>query len=570
MKKRSYVFIILLFFFFLIIATFLSFLYFSFAKPPSVKENSYLELNLSGKIQEITQPDFLQFFISGTKALSMHDIWMNFHKAKKDSRIKGIVINLGYLVCDWGKINEIRESILDFRKSGKKVYAYIGEALDFDKEYFLATACDQIVLHPLGWLGINGIGGNIPFFKKTLDKLGIEAEFEHVEEYKTAYNMFTEKGFTPAHEEMMKSLYGNIYATYVNTIAESRNKAETEIKSLIDHGFFQGEKALEAGLVDKVLYKDQFEDLIKEESDKTSKITHENYKEVRYSASGFHKGEQIALIYAMGPIHCGENSYQTIGSSTYSTIIKKARKDKSIKAIILRVNSPGGSAMASDVIWRQMILAKKDKPVIVSMSDMAGSGGYWISMCAHKIVAHPQTLTGSIGVLSGKFNLEKLYQKIGVTSEKVIYGKRADIFSSFRGFTNEEKNLIKNEILWIYDRFITKVAESRNMTKDNVDKIGKGRVWTGAQAKKIGLIDETGGLLTAIKLAKQQADIPEKESIQLVVWPKKVSFLQTLLGKGQTLLSGKTNSKIEKTIRVFKLLEQNRMWALMPLGIISQ
>jgi len=567
MKRGKYVLIIFLIFFFLILASFLSFLYMAVGKPPALKAHSYLELKLSGEIQEKAEPNFLMSFFLGRQPLSMYEIWMNVRKAKADSRIKCIVLRLSTLDCDWAKIEEIREAILDFRKSGKKVYVYIEEAPEFDKEYYLATGCDRIILHPLGWMGINGIGGYVPFFKKALDKLGIEAEIEHVEEYKTAYNMFTEKGFTPAHRQMMESIYGDLYSHYIKGLAEARKKSVEEIKELIDDGFFLGKKALEAGLVDDLLYEDEFENLLKEKERGLNRIGHEEYLKVKPSSLGIYRGKKIALIYGMGLIHSGESLYQTMGSQTVARWIKTARKDRSIAAVIFRVDSPGGSAVASDVIWREVVLTKKEKPFVVSMSDVAGSGGYWISMAADKIIAQPQTLTGSIGVLSGKFNMVRLFEKLGITSERVAYGKRADIYSSFRKLTPEERQIFKKEILWIYDQFLTKAAEGRKMNKDEVDKIGKGRVWTGSQAKERGLVDEIGGLSRALVLAKELAGIPADEQIKLVVWPKRVRFFDLLLGRRLLGIKSGLHTRLEKMLFTFNLLEKEKVMAIMPFWI---
>lgn len=563
MKKRTYVLIIFLVFFILLIATIVSFVYYQIGRPPTVKAHSYLEIKLSGEIQERHTPSFpMDFFFA--EPLSMHDIWMNIRKAKVDRRIQCIVLRLGYLGCDWGKIDEMRDAILDFRKSGKKAYAYIDEAPDFDKEYYLATACDRIILHPLGWLGINGIGGHVPFFKQTLDKLGIEAQFEHVEEYKTAYNMFTEEKFTPAHRRMMESIYGNLFSQYVKRVAEARGKSEEEIRELIDQGFYHGEYALKAGLVDDLLFEDELEELLEEEGKRLYRITHERYKKIKLSSLGLSRGKKIALIYGMGLIHSGESFSQTMGGATVSRWIRMARKDKSIAAVVFRVDSPGGSAVASDVIWREVFLTKKEKPIIISMSDVAGSGGYWVSMAAHKIIAQPQTLTGSIGVISGKFDLSNLYKKLGITTEKLTYGKKADIFSTFRSFTPEERKQLKKEMLWIYDQFLAKVAEGRNMSKDEVDKIGKGRVWTGIQAKERGLVDEIGGLSRALELAKELAGIPADRSVRLVIWPKKVSFLNALFGRGQTRSKLNLRSDLQKILSTVELMERERALAVMP------
>jgi protease-4 len=565
MKRSTYVLIIFLIFFVLILATIVSFMYFELAKPAKVKPNTYLEITLMGSVEERPMPDFLSTFFMGGEALSMHDIWLNFQKAKTDGHIKGIVLRIGLLQCDWAKVDEIRELILDFKSSGKKTYAYIEEALDFDKEYFLATACDQIILHPLGAMIINGIGGHIPFFKGSLDKLGIEAEIEHIEEYKTAYNMFTERGFTPSHREMMESLYENIFATYVTKVAEARGKSEEEVLALIDQGYFHSERAKESGLVDTLLYEDQFEDLLKDGEKSLHRIGHSRYLKTKVATSGLNKGKKIALIYGVGPIHSGESMRgQTMGSRTVSRWLQRARKDKTIAAVIFRVDSPGGSAVASDVIGREVALTKQEKPIIVSMSDVAGSGGYWVSMDAHKIVAHPQTLTGSIGVIFGKFNLIKLYEKLGVTAEKIAFGKRADVFSTFRRLSPEERDLFKKEILWTYDHFTTKVAQGRHLTKEEVEAIGKGRVWTGQQAQEIGLVDELGGLSEALKMAKERAGIADDESVRLVVWPKKTSLFESFFAGPLARTKLFSDKKLEKLLNSLQILEKERILALMP------
>lgn len=567
MKRGKYVLIIILIFFFLVTATALTFFYYEFRRPPSIKTHSYLEIDLSGPLAEFSEPDFLTALFLGTRPLSMHDLWQNIRKARVDSRIHALLLRIGYLECDWAKASEIRDAVLDFRKSGKKAYAYIEGAPDSDKEYYLATACDQIILHPLGWLGVNGIGGWVPFFKEGLTKLGIEFEVEQVEEFKTAYNIFTETGFTPAHRTMMESLYGDIFAHYIKTIAEARHKSEVEVKKIIDRGLFQGEAAIEAGLVDSLLYQDELDELFIKDGRKTKleRVRMGEYSKVSPSSLGLDRGRKIALIYASGPIHMGEGMYQTIGSRTLSRQIRRAREDKSIKAILLRVDSPGGSAVASDVIWREMALAKKEKPVVVSMSDVAGSGGYWISMAAHKIVAQPESLTGSIGVISGKVNMAGFYKKMGITAERLTYGEKADLFTSWRGLTQEEKEFMKKEILWVYEEFLSKVAEGRNLSREEVDRIGRGRVWTGRQAKEIHLIDELGGLDKAIEIAKNLAGIPLEEEVRVVVWPKKISLLTALFGKREASLPIPFfDPDLMNLGSILNLLQNERPWAFMP------
>jgi len=565
MKKRTYVLIIFLVFFVLAAAAAVSYFLMDWGRPAvTVPLHACLEINLSGELQEIAPPDFFTNVILGIRPLSMNELWMNLRKAKADDRVEVLLLRMNLLACDWAKVTELRDAVLDFRKAGKKAYAYIDEAPDFDKEYYLATACDRIILHPMGWLGINGIGGYVPFFKNALDKLGVRAEFEHVEEYKTAYNQFTEKGFTPAHKEMMESIYEDLFSQYVKAVASARKKSEAEVRGLIDHAFFQGENALKAGLVDDLLYEDELQNVLQSGGRKLGRITSDSYARVSPASAGIGIGRKVALIYGVGPILSGESLPQSMGGSTIARWVRQARQDKSIAAIVFRVDSPGGSSVASDVIWREVFLAKKEKPFVVSMSDVAGSGGYWISMAAHKIVAQPQTLTGSIGVLAGKFDLSALYEKLGLTSEKIAYGKEADIFSTFRPFSPEEKKIMKDEILWTYDQFLAKVAEGRNMTKDEVNAVGRGRVWTGAQARDLKLVDELGGLTKAVELAKGLAGIAREEEVRLVVWPKKRTFWESLLGRRAPESVLDMRPGLKQAALALRLMERNRIWAVMP------
>jgi protease-4 len=564
MKKGKYILFIFLFFFFLAIVTIFALIYSEFSRPPEVESDSYLEIDLAGPFPELSAPDFLTAYFMGGRTLSVHDVWESFRKAGVDDRIRCVLLRLGYLECDWGKISEVRDAVRRFRESGKKVYAYIEEAAEFDKEYYLATACDRIILHPLGWLGVNGIGGWVPFLKEGLDKLGVEAHFEHVEEFKTAYNMFMEKGFTEAHRLMMEAIYQDIFAEYVRAVAEARKKTEEEVRALLDRGLYQGDQALQAGLVDSLLYEDELGSVLQDRGKGLKRARFSEYIRTSPASLGLETGRKVALLYATGPIIGGEGVYNVIGGRTLSRAIRRAREDRSIAAIVLRVDSPGGSAVASDVIWRETFLAKKEKPLVISMSDVAGSGGYWISMSGHRIVAQPQTLTGSIGVLAGKFSLRGLYEKLGITAERLTYGQRADLFSSFRPFSPEEQKLLKEQILWTYDKFLSKAAEGRNLTREDVDRIGRGRVWTGRQAREIKLVDELGGLDKALELAKGLAGIPAEEDVSLAVWPQKVSFLETLFGRRQAKIDVLGSSELYKVLQTLQVLEKENPWAVMP------
>ena len=567
MKKSTYVVLIILFFIVLAaVGTFFVILEdLGGGRAVQVPARGYLEVPLSGSVAEVAPPDAFMSFLLGTRPLAIHDFWANMRKAKVDGRIQAVLLRLGLLQCDWAKAAEMREIILDFRRSGKKVYALIEEAPDFDMEYYVATACDKIILHPLGWLGVNGIGGYVPFLKGSLDKLGIRAEFEHVEEYKTAYNIFTEKGFTPAHREEMESLYSDLFAQYVATASKARGKTEAEFRALIDRGFFQGEQARTAGLVDDCLYEDEVQALLRRDGRVVSAVRFDDYTRVKPASVGLETGaNKVALIYAVGTIMTGESMPPVMGGSTVARWIRTARTDASVKAIVLRIDSPGGSSVGSDVIWREVALAKKTKPVIVSMSDVAGSGGYWIAMSATKIVAEPQTLTGSIGVLAGKFSIDGLLAKLGVTSEKLVFGEKADVFSPFRPFTADERKVLKDQILWTYEQFLSRAAEGRGLTRDEVDAVGRGRIWTGRQAKDLKLVDELGGLTMALGIAKKEAGIDADEDVRLDVWPRKRTFWQSLVGRPGLGLDLKSAAGRDTVMETARLMNETKIWAVMP------
>ncbi len=572
MKKSTYIILIVLFFLLVAaVGTVLVFIEDLGGRSVEIPGRGYLDVRLAGPVAEVAPPDPLVSFLLGTKPLAVHDFWENLRKAKVDVRIQAVVLRLGLLDCDWAKAYEMREAVLDFRRSGKKVYALIEEAPDFDKEYYLATACDRIVLHPLGWLGVNGIGGYVPFLKGSLDKLGIRAEFEHVEEYKTAYNMFTEPGFTPAHREEMESLYADLFGQYVAEAARARGKTEAEFRALIDRGLFQGPKAKEAGLVDDCLYEDEVQALLRRDGRTVLPVRFDDYTRVRPSSVGLEKGPgKVALIYAVGTIMTGESLPQIMGGSTVARWIRTARNDASVKAIVLRIDSPGGSSVGSDVIWREVALARKAKPVVVSMSDVAGSGGYWIAMPATRIVAAPQTLTGSIGVLAGKFSIDGLLTKLGVTSEKLVFGARADVFTPFRPFTADERKVLKDEILWTYEQFLARAAEGRGLARDEVDAVGKGRVWTGRQARERKLVDELGGLTMALGLAKKEAGIDADEDVRLDVWPRKRTFWQSLFGRPGLGFGLKSAAGRDRILGTARLMNQTRIWAVMPFWVEPQ
>jgi protease-4 len=476
---------------------------------------------------------------------------MQFKKAKVDKRIKAILLDVDTSGVGWGKAEEIRDAISDFRSSGKPVYAYMEFGLN--KEYYIATACDKIYVPPPGELFINGLAADVMFFRGSLDKLGIYPDIYQIGKYKSAGDMFTQKQMTDAHREYVNSLLDDLYGRYVNGIAQARHKSPDEVRALIDNAPYNSARAKEAGLIDGSVYRDDVEKSMKsmlgyKESDRFVPVKGSDYRDVSPESLGLNKGEKIAVIYATGDIGSGtsENSPsgdQSIGSDTVARALNDAAADKSIKAIVMRVDSPGGSGLASDIIWHAVEAANQKKPVVVSMSDVAASGGYYISVSAAKIVAQPSTITGSIGVVAGKPVVKGLYDWLGITNEYVLRGKTAGMFRETEKFSDEERAKFED---WIkttyYSDFVPKVAKGRNKDTQYIDSVGQGRVWTGAQAKERGLVDEFGGLDKAIEVAKQLAKLPAEKGVQRVILPHPQTFIQQLLSGSNE----NTNTKLEE------------------------
>ncbi len=507
---------------------------------PTVESNSVLSLRVSGTLPDYVPEDPLRRFFGGPDQ-SLSDLVLQFKKAKVDDRIKVIVLDINMSAVGWGKAEEIRDAIADFRTSGKPVYA----SLEFgmNKEYYIATACDKIYVAPPGELFINGLAADVMFFRGSLDKLGIYPDMYQIGKYKSAGDMFTQKQMTEAHREYINSLVDDLFNRYVAAIAKDRGKSVEEVRALIDNAPYSAAKAKEAGLIDAVVYRDDMEKELKaklgyKESDQLRIVRSSTYSEIEPESLGLDKGEKIAVIYATGDIGSGqsENSPsgdQSIGSDTLAKALNEARDDKSIKAIVIRVDSPGGSGLASDIIWHAVVSAKEKKPVVISMSDVAASGGYYIAAGASKIVAQPSTITGSIGVVAGKPVLRGFYDWLGISNEYVMRGKNAGMFRETEKFSPDERAKFEE---WIkttyYQDFVPKVAQGRNKDAAYIDSIAQGRVWTGSQGKERGLVDEFGGLDRAVEVAQELAGIPKDKGVHRVILPFPRTFLQDLMSAG--------------------------------------
>ena len=495
-------------------------------REPSVSPRSTLVMRLSGDLAEGGPGDPLTSLLPTRRPPSVDAVVENLRKAKVDTRIASVLLlPSGFGTPYWAKLQEVRDAIYDFRRSGKPIYAH----LEFggQSEYFLATACDRIYLVPSSSLDLTGLASYEVFLRGTLDKIGAYPDMIHIGDYKTASNQLTEKTMTPAHREMAESLNTDAFDQMIRAIADGRKRSEADVRALVDKGPFLAEDAKAAGLVDAVGYEDEVRDILKAGRTDARQMDLADYMRISAQSLGLNKGPRIAVIFASGAIVSGTSGYDplngpAVGSETLIDSIRKVRNDSRVKAIILRIDSPGGSAVASDVIWRELMLARSDKagkPLVVSMSDLAASGGYYIAVAAPTIVAEPGTLTGSIGIYGGKIVTGGTYGKLGMTVEPVSKGRYAEINSPVRPFNEDERAKIEQQLRAFYDLFLKRVAESRHMTAERVDQVGQGRVWTGRQAKEIGLVDELGGLDRAVALAKQQAKIAPDAEVEVVAYP---------------------------------------------------
>jgi protease-4 len=546
------------------------------------RRGNFLEVRLSGRIVE----ENTRVGLFGKKNPTVIDLVTDIGRARDDRTVRGMLLRIDSFDMGLAKTQEIREAILDFKGSGKTVIAFMESG--GNKEYYLATAADKIVLLPSGYLDLTGLAAQITFVKGTLDKLGIVADLEHIGDYKSASDRATRESMSEAHREMVNSLLDDMYDQVTGQIARGRGWTQAETKSKIDQGPFTASEALKQNLVDTLLFYDQIDDLIKPAKSsgfcflgcpiikpRTSagRLAHQTYHKRRYYRYGWATSPKIAVVFATGSIFSGQSGRELLvgdvmGSETIAQAIKEAREDRTVEAIVFRVDSPGGSGIASDVILREIVLTKKVKPVIVSMSDVAGSGGYWISCAGDTIVSMPGTYTGSIGVITGKISLEGLYEKIGFSIETVKRGEHADFYSSTREFTGEEREVVQRQIKEFYDDFVHKVAGERGMSEKEVDAIAQGRVWTGRQAEHNGLVDLLGGLNLALAIAKEKAGLAEGAEVEIVTYPKRKFRIG--LGGGAMFSPSPDLRSIIEELKGKSLFGDEQILLLMPYAVDIQ
>jgi protease-4 len=541
-------------------------------KETKVKANSILKITLSKPIVERASDNPFENLsltnMDPETEIEFKSILDNIEKAKTDDRIKGIYLNVPFINAGISQTEEIRNKLLDFKTTGKFIISY---AENYSQNgYYLSSVADEIFLNPEGVFELKGLSAQIIFFKGLLEKLDIEAQVIRHGKFKSAIEPFILDKMSKANREQISLLLTTISDNILDSIASQRGLTLSRVEKLADNlDLNTAANCLENNFVDALIYQDELENKLKSklgEEAKLQLISLSKYNNTKVERQGKISRDKIAIIYATGEINSGKGDLKSIGSVTTAKAIKQAREDEKVKAIVLRVNSPGGSALASDVIWRETTLAKAEKPLIISMGDLAASGGYYIACAADTIVANPTTITGSIGVFGLIPNLQHFYKnKLGITIDTVNTSKYADFGGMHRRLTSFEKAKIQDHVEGIYATFISRVAEGRNMSTAAVDDIGQGRVWTGYDAKRLGLVDVLGGLETAIDIA---AHLAKLDDYRIVSLPQKEDPLESFIKEitdGETNYIAKyfgVNSKYIKPIE--SLLKGEKIQTRMP------
>jgi protease IV len=503
----------------------------------SVPSKTILEADFGKQMIEDIPDDPSAKLMLGERP-TVRDVVDAIDRGASDGRVLGMVAKIGAVSMGMGQVQELREAVLRFRARKKFAVAFsetFGEFGPGNNAYYLATAFDVIYLQPSGDIGLTGIMLESPFIRGTLEKLGMKFHGDHRYEYKNALNFLTEKKFTPAHKEALTAVMNSWVSEIKDGICQARQISPDQFQSVIDHGPYLGKEAVDAKLVDGLAYRDEVYDQAKKKAGERAEFLYLN-KYLDRAGPPHDKGKTVALIYGVGGVSRGRSSYDPIqdqiimGSDTVTGAIRAAVEDPNVKAILFRVDSPGGSYVASDAIWREVVRAHKaGKPVIVSMGDVAGSGGYFVAMAADKIVAQPGTITASIGVLSGKFLTSGLWGKIGLSWDQVHSGANATMWTGTHDYSPGEWKRFEEWLDRIYLDFTSKVADGRKLPKEKVLEIAKGRIWSGQDAKNLGLIDDLGGFDTALNLTKKAIGVGETEDVKLVVFPHRKNFFESIL-----------------------------------------
>lgn len=505
------------------------------SRAPSIPDQVVLRLAIAGPLPEAAPSTIPLPAFEDRAPLTLVDVYGALKSAARDPRVKGVMLEPRALSAGWGKLSEVRARIEEIRKAGKPVYAWLQSP--GMREYYLASAADKVYLSPEDILDVKGMRLEAMYFKGTLDKIGVQVEVEHAGKYKDAGDVFTRTSMSPETKEALNSILDSLYGEITASLAKGRGKTPQEMVALIDQGPFLAPVAQSSGMVDALIYPHDVREMLM----KQTRVGEKGFISTRqYLASGGYKPKgarkRIAYLIAQGDILRASaadvfGEEQVITPATIGTLIRSISEDDSIAGVIVRVDSPGGDAVASDEILAQLKRLSEKKPLVFSMSDVAASGGYYIAMTGDPVVAYPGTLTGSIGVVFGKINLRGLYDKLGVSVDTLKRGRYADIDSSTSPMTPDARAKLKEGIDLTYQGFLTRVAAGRKKKVEEIEPLAQGRVWLGVQARQNGLLDQLGGLDAAIDLLRTRAHIGAGDAVTLEVFPQRRSFFEQLFSR---------------------------------------
>ena len=539
-------------------------------RPPEVSQRSVLVLDLDGQIVERSPVTIPLPFFEQRAPLTVTDLWRVLRAAETDPRIKAVVLMPGRITAGWGKLQEIHACLVRLVKAGKPVFAFL--RTPSSREYYLATAASRVYMAPEDMLDLKGLRAELTYFRGTLDKIGVQVEIEHAGKYKDYGDMFTRTSMSPETREVLDSILDEVYRLMIQTIATGRRKSPEQVRAIIDDGPFLSKQALAQGLVDGLLYEDQvFSELARTAgANRLDRVGIRDYLRDKRDTGGIGAKNRVALLAGegtiVGGIATGMDTDSDLEAPAFVKLLRRAGVDDSIRAVIVRVDSPGGDSFASDQIWREMNLLSKRKPLVISMSDEAASGGYYISMTGDPIVAYPATFTGSIGVVYGKANLRGLYEKLGISKQSLTRGRFAAIDSDFEPLSEAARQKLREGVDDNYRVFVERVAAARRRKFEEIEPLAQGRVWLGTQAKRNGLVDELGGLDRALEMVRQKARIPRGEDVTLVLYPARRSLVDRLLSRSNEIrMPGWAQSFLKRW--PVTVLAQGGFLRLMPYSI---
>jgi len=541
-------------------------------RPVNVADGSTLVLDLEGDVPERLPAEIPIPILQSQTAMTVEQVWDTFRKAAIDQNVRGILFEPRGLDIGWAKMQEIHDEIVQFKKSGKPIVAYLRNPTA--REYYLASATDKIFIAPEDSLDLKGLRAESMYFKQTLDKVGVKAEVIHAGKYKDAGDVYTQTAMSPETREVLNAILDQFYGNLIATVAEGRKKQPDAVRALIDDGPFLARDAVSGGLIDSLGYEDQAVGEMQSRLKQTElkKVSGKAYlKRLLPGAGG---GRRVALVVGEGTITSGSGNETADDESFTGTgfikLLKQVENDSSIQGVIMRIDSPGGDAIASDDILHEVKNLSKKKPLVISMGDVAASGGYYVSVTGDPIIAYSNTITGSIGVIFERFSLRGLYDKIGVDKQLLSRGRYADIDSDYVPLSDAERQKLTGQIDAFYQAFVSRVAEGRKKPFDQIEPLAQGRVWVGAQAKDNGLVDQLGGLDRAVEVLKQQAHMSPSDRVTLVPYPGRRSIFDVLFSHADP--AAEVQVRLEKILGKLPLrvLSQRGFLKMMPYSISVQ